>query len=706
MILAAAVAAPLAVPLQTRPQPGEVDPEIVQLECVNGCRSRSSSPSAQATLDDFEILDGGRGRSLGKGSFGVVRRVEHRGTGVVYALKTMQKIVVIESDLIDQVEREIQVQQGLKHANLVRLYKHFQDSETVYLLLEFCAKGELYQLLRTRRNRRFEEDTARHYFTQVTRGLQYLHRQSIVHRDVKPENLLVTHDDVLKIADFGWCAVSTVQRMTFCGTLDYLAPEMIQARGHNHTLDIWSLGVLLYEMVVGRPPFQSTQHVTLMARILAIDLRFPALVTPPVSDLVQRLLQMEPKLRMPLEQVLRTAWVLGEPEGSRVVAEVGITPGQPSNVANITQVVRIEPVQNAIQWQKLAAPQPKDGSGLQPSPRRASAGTPAATPMEPMVVTPKPPQWAGAPAVQASPSLVSALQPRDALGPSVLASPMMGFRQNVSPPATPGQQRFRMLASAQPLQLPPPPSFDCSNGGSMPSAVPLASRAARYSAAAPAAAAATCLGDATTAVNAIAAVPPAAATASMHTGGGSGAAAGAVGVAAAVARHRRETAPTPSNASDLEVPPSKPSGNSASFVAAPGGAVSSSVTAPGSPVFVGFRGPAPGSPMVQPRIGAATAVAPQQMFSYNRVVHMGNGYPAVGSPSPCAANRSLSPVGSGLATATSIASAMGSGKGVNTVYHQSPVHTQRPSMPTAVVANVTRMIPSGPTVVVGAGMRR
>mmetsp|Transcript_64698 Transcript_64698/g.170108 ORF Transcript_64698/g.170108 Transcript_64698/m.170108 type:complete len:112 (-) Transcript_64698:51-386(-) len=111
--------------------------------------------------------------------------------------------------------------------------------------------------------------------------------------------------------------------------------------------------------------------------------------------------------------------------------------------------------------------------------------------------------------------------------------------------------------------------------------------------------------------------------------------------------------------------------------------------------------------MVQPRIGTATAVAPQQMFSYNRVVHMGNAYPAVGSPSPCAANRSLSPVGSGLATAASIASAMGSGRGVNTVYHQSPpIHTQRPSMPTAVAANVTRMMPSGPTVVVGAGMRR
>lgn len=191
------------------------------------------------------------------------------------------------------------MQRALKHENILRLYKHFEDADTVYLLLEYCAKGELYQLLRTRRGRRFPEDMARHYFAQVTRGLQYLHSQCIVHRDLKPENLLVTHDDVLKIADFGWCAVSTVTRTTFCGTLDYLAPEMIQGKGHNHTLDIWSLGVLLYEMLVGRPPFQSTNHLTLIAKILATELKFPTSVPSAVRDLVKRLLQHEPSSRTP-----------------------------------------------------------------------------------------------------------------------------------------------------------------------------------------------------------------------------------------------------------------------------------------------------------------------------------------------------------------------------------------------------------------------
>mmetsp|Transcript_112914 Transcript_112914/g.200067 ORF Transcript_112914/g.200067 Transcript_112914/m.200067 type:complete len:669 (-) Transcript_112914:147-2153(-) len=220
----------------------------------------------------------------------------------------MQKIEVIEGDLIDQVEREIQVQRTLKHENVLRLYKHFEDAESVYLLLEYCAKGELYQLLRTRRGRRFPEDVAQHYFVQTARGLQYLHSRNIVHRDLKPENLLVNHDDVLKIADFGWCAVSDNMRTTFCGTLDYLAPEMVQGQGHNHTLDLWSLGVLLYEMVVGRPPFQSTDHSQLISKILSLNIKCPAFVSLEVQELVKALLQKDPAERLALDLVLRSRW--------------------------------------------------------------------------------------------------------------------------------------------------------------------------------------------------------------------------------------------------------------------------------------------------------------------------------------------------------------------------------------------------------------
>mmetsp|Transcript_37716 Transcript_37716/g.87233 ORF Transcript_37716/g.87233 Transcript_37716/m.87233 type:complete len:629 (-) Transcript_37716:15-1901(-) len=272
---------------------------------------RSRSPPEDVKLSDFEMMDGQGGRSLGKGSFGVVRRIRRKGTDDVYALKTMQKAEVVNGQLVEQVEREIQVQRTLKHENVLRLYKHFEDEDTVYLLLEYCAKGELYQLLRTQKGRKFSEPMSKHFFVQLVRGLKYLHTHQIVHRDLKPENLLVTHDDVLKIGDFGWCAATNVLRTTFCGTMDYLAPEMIQGSGHNHTLDIWSVGILLYEMMVGRPPFQSTNHTMLIDRILKIAIFFPPGLPPLVVDLVRRLLKREPSQRLPLEQVLRHPWVVG-----------------------------------------------------------------------------------------------------------------------------------------------------------------------------------------------------------------------------------------------------------------------------------------------------------------------------------------------------------------------------------------------------------
>ncbi|CAE7943373.1 ark1 [Symbiodinium necroappetens] len=272
---------------------------------------RSRSPPEDVKLSDFEMLDGQGGRSLGKGSFGVVRRIRRKGTDDVYALKTMQKAEVVNGQLVEQVEREIQVQRTLKHENVLRLYKHFEDEDTVYLLLEYCAKGELYQLLRTQKGRKFSEQMSKHFFVQLVRGLKYLHSHQIVHRDLKPENLLVTHDDVLKIGDFGWCAATNVLRTTFCGTMDYLAPEMIQGSGHNHTLDIWSVGILLYEMMVGRPPFQSTNHTMLIDRILKIAIFFPPGLPPLVVDLVRRLLKRDPAQRLPLEQVLRHPWVVG-----------------------------------------------------------------------------------------------------------------------------------------------------------------------------------------------------------------------------------------------------------------------------------------------------------------------------------------------------------------------------------------------------------
>jgi serine/threonine protein kinase len=246
---------------------------------------------------------------LGRGSFGEVQKVRRKGTNKIYALKTIKKSDVIEGNLTDQVEREIEVQKKLKHKNVLRLYQHFEDADCVYLLLEFCAQGELYQIMRTRKGRRFPEALACKYFLQVAEGLRYLHSKKIVHRDIKPENLLVNDKDQVKIADFGWCAILQTPRTTFCGTLDYLAPEMIQGSGHDHTLDLWGLGVLLYEMIAGKPPFQSTNHGQLIQKILHLDLRPNPQMSEQLVHLIRALLRKEPHERLPLDKVMVHPWV-------------------------------------------------------------------------------------------------------------------------------------------------------------------------------------------------------------------------------------------------------------------------------------------------------------------------------------------------------------------------------------------------------------
>lgn len=290
-------------------------PAVASEVSAQSRHARSSSPPPNVTLNDFDLLDRFTGRSLGKGSFGLVRMVRLKGTDNVFALKESAKKESVSGNLMAQVERELNNHHSLKHKNIVRLYNYMQDEKLVYMLLEFCAKGELYQLLRTQPYRRFDEAMSRHFFTQLVDGLQYLHSQNIIHRDLKPENLLVDADDVLKIADFGWCVrvrTEPVQRQfTFCGTMDYLAPEMLQQCGHDHTLDIWACGILLYEMMVGRPPFQTSNYPVLVSRILNVVLNFPAWMPEGVKDLVKKLMKPEPRHRLPLDQVLRHPWVLG-----------------------------------------------------------------------------------------------------------------------------------------------------------------------------------------------------------------------------------------------------------------------------------------------------------------------------------------------------------------------------------------------------------
>jgi len=158
-----------------------------------------------------------------------------------------------------QLRREIEIQAHLRHRNILRMFGYFWDEKRVYLILEYAPKGELYKEL-TRRGR-FSERRGAMYVASLAAALDYMHGKHVIHRDIKPENLLLGYKGEIKLADFGWSVhAPSSRRTTLCGTLDYLPPEMIENKEHDHSVDNWSLGVLAYEFLCGAPPFEAEGH--------------------------------------------------------------------------------------------------------------------------------------------------------------------------------------------------------------------------------------------------------------------------------------------------------------------------------------------------------------------------------------------------------------------------------------------------------------
>eukprot|EP00898_Chlorokybus_atmophyticus_P008647 jgi/Chlat1/8784/Chrsp90S08132 len=271
-----------------------------------GGQTPASSPRCGWSLSDFEI-----GRRLGRGKFGRVYLARERSSGFVVALKVLFKEQLRDSAIEHQLRREIEIQTHLRHPNVLRLHGYFYDELRVFLILEFAAKGEMYVELQ--RCKRFNEKRSAHYVASVAQALIYCHSKHVIHRDLKPENLLIGLKGDVKLSDFGW-AVHAPQnrRTTICGTLDYLSPEMVNNYLHNHAVDIWSVGVLLYEFLYGSPPFEAGDKFDTHQRIRTIDLKFPK--TPAVSkeaqDLIRRLLAKDPNKRLPLQKVLEHPWIV------------------------------------------------------------------------------------------------------------------------------------------------------------------------------------------------------------------------------------------------------------------------------------------------------------------------------------------------------------------------------------------------------------
>ncbi|XP_045426164.1 aurora kinase B isoform X3 [Lemur catta] len=195
-----------------------------------------------------------------------------------------------------------------RHPNILRLYNYFYDRKRIYLILEYAPRGELYKELQ--KSHTFDEQRTATIMEELADALMYCHGKKVIHRDIKPENLLLGLKGELKIADFGWSVhAPSLRRKTMCGTLDYLPPEMIEGRTHNEKVDLWCIGVLCYELLVGNPPFESASHNETYRRIVKVDLKFPPSVPEGARDLISKLLRHNPSERLPLAQVAAHPWV-------------------------------------------------------------------------------------------------------------------------------------------------------------------------------------------------------------------------------------------------------------------------------------------------------------------------------------------------------------------------------------------------------------
>lgn len=284
----------------------------VSLKSDQKCQETATSTPQEGskkqtwTLADFDI-----GKPLGKGKFGNVYLAREKRSKFIVALKVLFKNVIKSSNNEHQVRREIEIQTHLRHPNILRMYGYFHDDQRVYLILEYAPKGACYKEMQLQPNKRFSEDRAANYIAQIADALNYCHAKKVIHRDIKPENLLIGAKGEIKIADFGWSVhAPSSRRSTLCGTLDYLPPEMVHGKTHNEKVDLWSLGVLCYEFLVGRPPFEAATYDETYKKISKAMFMVPQHVSDEATDLIKKLLIVDPDKRLELNGVLMHEWIV------------------------------------------------------------------------------------------------------------------------------------------------------------------------------------------------------------------------------------------------------------------------------------------------------------------------------------------------------------------------------------------------------------
>jgi serine/threonine protein kinase len=310
----------------------------------------TQTPQAKVNAESFQLL-----KVVGKGSFGKVMLVKKKDDGKIYAMKVLNKQAIISRNQVIHTRSEKSILQMVQHPFIVTLHYAFQTTDKLYMILDYVNGGELFFHLK--KEGKFTESRVKFYASQIALAMSHLHSLDIVYRDLKPENILLDSNGHVVITDFGLSKqiIDPSGTHTFCGTPEYLAPEVLRGQGHGAPVDWWSLGTLIYEMLTGLPPFYSANTNVMYQKILTGDLKFPSDITQECKMLLEGLLERDPSRRLTGEQVKTHPWFIGIDWNKMLKKEIP-SPWKPPVVAD-ADISQIDPSFTA-EPAKLSPPEP------------------------------------------------------------------------------------------------------------------------------------------------------------------------------------------------------------------------------------------------------------------------------------------------------------------------------------------------------------
>ena len=255
-------------------------------------KEKSKKKKMKVKIKDYDKL-----KTVGLGSYGRVRLCKNKKTGAIYVMKILKKNEIIKQKQVDHVYSEFNILSMLKHPFIVQLLGYnFEDPKHIYFILEYIQGGELFSLLRNKVT--FPLSQTKFYIAHIITIFEYLHSKNIVYRDLKPENILINKNGYLKLTDFGFAKqLENEKTYTLCGTPEYLAPEIILNKGHGKAVDWWTLGILLYEMLVGIDPFSDDDPMKTYQKILKGKINFPKTINKDAKSLIKHLLTQDTSKR-------------------------------------------------------------------------------------------------------------------------------------------------------------------------------------------------------------------------------------------------------------------------------------------------------------------------------------------------------------------------------------------------------------------------